>query len=110
MAAAIGVHRRLSCTSASRANSTSRRAPTACGRMPAPSPTTLGRASVTLARMLRARSHACVSVGAMIGRSDTLMRGAAPEGRGLLVDVGDALLDGGERLAPACVHVAVLGR
>src|SRR5207302_10509772 len=35
---------------------------------------------------------------------------AAPEGGGLLVDVGDTLLDGGERLAPERVHVAVLGR
>ena len=31
------------------------------------------------ATIARARSHACASVGAMIGRSDTLMRGRRPK-------------------------------
>ena len=60
--------------------------------------------------MRRARSHACSSVGAMIGRSETLKRGLAPTPRGRGVHLGDALADGGQRLAPEHVHVAVLGR
>ena len=46
--------------------------------MPAPSPTIVGRAACTRARIAWARSHALASVGAMIGRVDTLKRTSRP--------------------------------
>src|SRR5262249_4418523 len=75
-AAAVGGPTRLSWPSASRAKSTRRRAPTASGRGSVRSPCF----SCTRARMPRALSQAWGSVGAMIGRSDTLNRGARPKG------------------------------
>ena len=60
----------------------------------------------------RALAQACASVGAMIGRSETLNRGARgsrPTPAAAARTVRDAVADRGERLAPEHVDVAVPG-